>query len=298
MPAESSSQIAPGIGDLLVVAQTFASGRVGLLAVLATIPDPRKPRGVRHRLAVVLGLAVCAVLAGARSYVAIAEWAADADAATLAALEAGAVVACESTFRRTLQRLDAGAFDDAVGAWTQTRSRPGPGGRRLVAVDGKTLRGSAHDGEPGRHLLAALDHTHGVVLGQVDVEAKTNEIPRISTLMDRVDLADAVVTADALSRTRDNASYGERAVMPLRDGDALVGGRALFMTTRARSVPFAGTGWKRSTPTGPWTMPSSPSSVVIPLSTATRTSFCWTVRSCAACWNSSWTRRAGTRRPL
>jgi predicted transposase YbfD/YdcC len=207
MPAESSSQIAPGIGDLLVVARTFASDRVGLLSVLAKIPDPRKPRGVRHRLAVVLGLAVCAVLAGARSYVAIAEWAADADAATLAELDAGGVVASESTFRRTLQRLDASVFDDAVGAWTQIRTRPGPGRRRLIAVDGKTLRGSAQDGQPGRHLLAALDHTHGVVLGQVDVEAKTNEIPMFSTLLDRIDLADAVVTADAMHAQRGHADY-------------------------------------------------------------------------------------------
>lgn len=207
MPAESSSQIAAGIGDLVVVAQTFASDRVGLLSVLAKIPDPRKPRGVRHRLAVVLGLAVCAVLAGARSYVAIAEWAADADEATLDELEAGEVVASESTFRRTLQRLDAAAFDDAIGAWAQTHSRPGPRRRRVIAVDGKTLRGSGQDGQPARHLLAALDHAHGVVLGQVDVEAKTNEIPMFSTLLDRIDLAGAVVTADAMHAQRGHADY-------------------------------------------------------------------------------------------
>lgn len=175
--------------------------------MLAKIPDPRKPRGVRHRLAVVLGLAVCAVLAGARSYVAIAEWAADADEATLDELEAGEVVASESTFRRTLQRLDAAAFDDAIGAWAQTHSRPGPRRRRVIAVDGKTLRGSGQDGQPARHLLAALDHAHGVVLGQVDVEAKTNEIPMFSTLLDRIDLAGAVVTADAMHAQRGHADY-------------------------------------------------------------------------------------------
>jgi len=207
MPAESSSQIAPGIGDLLAVGQSFASDRVDLLSVLAQIPDPRKPRGIRHRMAAVLGLAVCAVLAGARSYVAIAEWAADADEATLDELDAGEVVASESTFRRTLQRLDAAAFDDAVGAWSQTRSSPGPGQRRVIAVDGKTLRGSGQDGQPARHLLAALDHTHGVVLGQVDVEAKTNEIPMFSTLLDRIDLAGAVVTADAMHAQRGHADY-------------------------------------------------------------------------------------------
>jgi hypothetical protein len=62
----------------------------------------------------VLGLVVCAVLAGDRSYVAIAEWAADADETTLAELGAGAAAPCESAFRRTLQNLDADALDDGV----------------------------------------------------------------------------------------------------------------------------------------------------------------------------------------
>jgi predicted transposase YbfD/YdcC len=74
-------------------------------------------------------------------------------------------------------------------------------------VDGKALRGSGTAGGPGRHLLAALDHDHGVVLGQADVEAKTNEIPVFSTLLDRIDLAGAVVTADALHAQRAHAGY-------------------------------------------------------------------------------------------
>jgi hypothetical protein len=53
----------------------------------------------------------------------------------------------EFTFRRTLQRLDADAFDDLPGQWAAQRTAPGPGGRRVVAVDGKTLRGSGHGGE-------------------------------------------------------------------------------------------------------------------------------------------------------
>ena len=65
-------------------------------------------------------------------------------------------------------------------------------------MDGKTLRGSGIADGPGRHLLAALDHEHGVVLSQADVEAKTNEIPMFATLLDIIDLAGTVVTADAL----------------------------------------------------------------------------------------------------
>jgi hypothetical protein len=66
---------------------------------------------------VILGLAMCAVQSGARSFTAIAEWAADADQAALAGLGITGAVPCESTFRRVLQSLDADALDDAAGAW-------------------------------------------------------------------------------------------------------------------------------------------------------------------------------------
>jgi predicted transposase YbfD/YdcC len=207
MPAAPSSLTDPAIGQLLTAAQALDGKRAGLLPVLASIPDPRARRGVRHQLAVILGLALCAVVAGARSFTAIAEWAADADQGTRDALGVSGVVPCESTFRRTLQNLDADALDDAAGGWAQQRTAPARGTRRVIAVDGKTLRGSAVAGQPGRHLLAALDHGRGVVLGQVDVEAKTNEIPLFATLLDRVDLAGAVVTADALHAQRAHAGY-------------------------------------------------------------------------------------------
>jgi predicted transposase YbfD/YdcC len=198
MPAAPSSLTDPAISQLLTAAQALSSERGRLLAALAAVPDPRARRGVRHRLAAILSLALCAVLAGARSFTAIAEWAADADQATLDAFGVTGVVPCESTFRRTLQHLDADALDDAAGAWVQQRTVPAPGARRMIAVDGKTLRGSGLAGGPGRHLLAALDHAHGAVLGQVDVQAKTNEIPMFATLLDHVSVAGAVVTADAM----------------------------------------------------------------------------------------------------
>jgi DDE_Tnp_1-associated len=80
--------------------------------------------GVRHRLAAILGLALYAVLAGARSFMAIAEWAADADQVTRDGLGITGVVPCESTFRRTLQALDADALNEAAGGWPGS-ARPG-----------------------------------------------------------------------------------------------------------------------------------------------------------------------------
>ena len=79
MPAASSSPVDPVFCHLFAAADGLDGDRATVLSVLAAVADPRARRGVRHRLAVILALAVCAVLAGARSFTAIAEWAADTD---------------------------------------------------------------------------------------------------------------------------------------------------------------------------------------------------------------------------
>ena len=224
MPAPPSSPVDPALGHLVQLAAGAAGEQPGLLRVLARVADPRHRRGVRHQLAGILGLALCAVVAGARSFTAIAEWAADADGQTLHVLGVIGAVPSESTFRRTLQRLDADAFDDLAGAWAQQATAPGPGQRRLIAVDGKTLRGSACGGDPGDHLLAALDHVHGAVLGQVEAGAKTNEIPMFPLLLDRIDIAGAVITADAMHAQRGHAT-------------CLAGRGAHFLLTVKRNQP-------------------------------------------------------------
>ncbi len=180
-----------------------------LRTVLAGVVDPRARRGVRHGLVTVLAAAVCAVQAGARSYVAIAEWVADLPAEVAAAL--GVVRApCESTIRRVVQSVDADRFDRAIGTWIQNRCAGlTPGGRRrVIAVDGKAVRGARARGDGrARHLLGAVDHHARVVLGQVDVDGKTNEITRFAPLLDTIDIAGAVVTADALHTQREHVDY-------------------------------------------------------------------------------------------
>jgi DDE_Tnp_1-associated len=127
VPAPPSSPIDPAVGHLADLAEDAGADPHGLLGALAGVVDPQHRRGVRHRLAVILGLTVCAVLAGARSFTAIAEWAADADEETLARLGVTGVVPSESTFRRVLQRLDADAFDHLARRWAARRTTPGQG---------------------------------------------------------------------------------------------------------------------------------------------------------------------------
>ena len=178
-----------------------------LLTVLRGVPDPRDPRGVRYPLAGVLAVAVCAVLTGARSFVAIGEWALDLTAEQLVGLGLDRPPV-ESTMRKLFARLDAAALDRqlAVLAWCRTRQ---VAGRRVIAIDGKTLRGARSAAAAAPHLVAALDHATGVVLGQNQVETKSNEIPAVRDLLagfDPADLHRCVVTVDAMHTQDDTAA--------------------------------------------------------------------------------------------
>ena len=78
---------------------------------------------------------------------------------------------------------------------------------RALAIDGKTLRGSADADAKAVHLMAALLHDEAVVTAQVAVPGKTNEIPCAKVLLDPLDLSGAVVTADALHTQHETARY-------------------------------------------------------------------------------------------
>ncbi|MEW2467968.1 ISAs1 family transposase [Streptomyces sp. NPDC046994] len=146
-----------------------------LVEVLGRIPDPRRRRGVRHPVAALIAVAVCAVTAGARGFTAIGEWACDAGAAALTrlGLERGSVD--ESTLRRLFARLDADRLDALLGAWAAMRCAR-VAVRRVIAIDGKTVRGARDADASAPHLVAALAHGSGAVLGQVAVREKSNEI--------------------------------------------------------------------------------------------------------------------------
>jgi len=150
--------------------------RSSLVAALNAVPDGRDCRGIVHALTSVLATAV-------------AEWAADAPQQVSAELGVfrdpftGVRRAPdESTFRRILAGVDADALDEVVGRWVLA-SRPGTTpGRRVYSVDGKTLRGGGPAGAQV-YLLAVLDQHTGTVLGQVDVDGKTNELTRFQPLL-------------------------------------------------------------------------------------------------------------------
>lgn len=185
-----------------------------LLEYMGDVPDPRRRCGVRHRLAVVLAFAVAAVMAQADSVTAIAEWAGDVPGEALQALGArrdrlGRLVPPSlSTFRRVLRKLDGQALAAAFGAWLTAQVLAGLDTAPLViALDGKTVRGAKGKDGKAPHLLSAMVTGARAVIAQKDVDAKTNEITQVRPLLDDLDIAGALVTADALHVQKDTARY-------------------------------------------------------------------------------------------
>lgn len=164
-----------------------------------------------------LALTACAVLAGATSLLAIGEWIADTPPQLLEHLGTRPdpllprrCLPTESTVRRLLARIDGDALDRAIGRWVADRHPAGSATTALrgLAVDGKSLRGAAKSKGRKIHLLAAVEHASGLVLAQLDVGDKTNEITCFQPLLDIVaELAGAVVTSDALHTQREHAEY-------------------------------------------------------------------------------------------
>jgi hypothetical protein len=155
MPAQSAtfavlSSTVATVDDLHVDAADCSR----LLELLGLVPDPRKRRGVRHSVAAVLAIAAAAVLAGARSVLAIGEWAAEAPQVVLAALGArqhpvtGQFTAAHlDTFRRVLRLVDADSVDTAIGWFLAERA--GIGEPRTDPTTGSPTTTAAAPPAPG-----------------------------------------------------------------------------------------------------------------------------------------------------
>lgn len=191
-------------------------GEGGLVSRLETITDHRKARGTRHSLASILALATAATLAGARSVTAIGEYSADCPQEVLGRLGAKYhpdkrryIAPSDETFRRALGKVDTDRLDAVVGSWLFDQVRAGNLEEKTVvlALDGKSMRGALRADGKAVHLFAAMVHGTGVVIGQEEVDEKSNEITAFRPLLENLDIKGALVTADAMHTQRDHAHF-------------------------------------------------------------------------------------------
>jgi len=175
-----------------------------LAEALAAIPDARRQHRRVHELVPLLELAVAAILCGARSLYAIAQWgrerlADDPDLLESLGLAPGRSP-CVATLHRVFKSLDVAAFEAAVGGWL---ARYAVEPDDPLSVDGKTLRGIHGEEIPGVHLVSAYAGRAGAVLAQIAAPGKGQELAAAKEVLQQVPVAGRVVIGDALLTQRE-----------------------------------------------------------------------------------------------
>lgn len=184
------------------------------------LKDPRR-HNVRHLFSDILTIAILAVMSKADDWQDIHEYAASNEPWLRTFLTLPKGIPGPDTFRRVFARIDPAAFEQCFQAWTGALSECTEG--RFIALDGKTVRRSFEHSwnKQGLHLVSAWSDENHLVLGQLAVEKKENEIVAIPKLLDLLNVKGAIVTIDAMGCQKDIAQKiregGGHYVLALKD---------------------------------------------------------------------------------
>ena len=209
----------------------------------ASLTDPRADRGQEHLLGDIVTIALCAVLCGADGWVAVETFgrAKAAWLGTFLALPGG--IPSHDTFGRVFARLDPGEFRRCFLAWVRAVVPDTVG--QVVALDGKTLR-RAHDranGQAALHMVSAWASGSRLVLGQLAVADKSNEITALPALLRLLDVAGATVTIDAMGCQTTIAAQivaqGADYALALKDNHPTLHQEVVATFAEARANAFA-----------------------------------------------------------
>jgi len=172
-----------------------------LMSVLHQIDDPRDARGVRYSLVTLLSLLILAKLAGEDGVKGMSEWVKLRGQALAGLLNlTRKTMPHQTTYERVLAELDAVELEQKIGQFFAQQQDD----NITISIDGKVLRGTIAVGETqGTHLLAAYVPQTGVVLMQIEVDCKANEMVAAPQLLSYLDLTGCVVTGDAMFTQRD-----------------------------------------------------------------------------------------------
>lgn len=175
---------------------------LSVIAIFRDLPDPRINRRKLHNLEDIMTIAILAVLSGADHWTEIEEYGRSKQSWLGTFLELPNGIPSHDTFGRVFAVLDPAAFRESFARWIEAmRTRlVRVSTERQVAIDGKTSRRTASRaaGLGPLHMVSAWSVEHGVVLGQVATDVKSNEITAIPKLLDLINVEGCVVTIDAL----------------------------------------------------------------------------------------------------
>ena len=164
----------------------------------ATLPDPRMDRTKLHKLADIMTIAICSVLCMGDNFVEMEDFgkAKEAWLSTFLTLANG--IPSHDTFNRVFRALDPEAFEKCFVSWVNSLRETIS--KEIVAIDGKTVRRSFDNasGQSAIHIVGAWARENELVLGQVAVDDKSNEITAIPKLLRLLDLEGCIVTIDAM----------------------------------------------------------------------------------------------------
>jgi hypothetical protein len=165
------------------------------------VPDPRRQcKNLRHPLVDVLVLGFCGVLCGCEDFVEIEACGRSKEDFFRRFLELPHGIPSHDTFRRVFQAICPQALQHCLIHWLQgVRQTAGPADGAVIAIDGKALRRTFDRGRGlgALHVVSAWATANGLTLGQVAVDAESNEVTAIPHLIELLDLKDCVVTIDA-----------------------------------------------------------------------------------------------------
>jgi len=194
---------------------------ISLIVSFQDLPDPRVAGRCDHKLIDIIVITVCAVIAGAETWVDVEQFGEAKQDWLKSFLELPGGIPSHDTFGRFFAALDAEAFQAAFTHWVEGVFRVSKG--QVIAIDGKSLRRS-HDRSVGKdaiHMVNAWATHNGIALGQWKTDAKSNEITAIPPLLRQLNVAGCIVTVDAMGAQTEIARTirGEKADYVLRVKD-------------------------------------------------------------------------------
>jgi predicted transposase YbfD/YdcC len=176
------------------------SDPLSLFRQFEVVEDPRIDRHKRYPLLNILVFTFVSILSDQQSWYEIHAFSLENLNWFAQYIDVSSGVPSHDTFRRVFSLLDPVQLEDVIVAWAEeTRVRKGSTQRRVIALDGKALRGVAWKmNQMQLYILNAWDATTNTFLGQMTIDSKTNEITAAPELLNKLNLKGAVVTVDAL----------------------------------------------------------------------------------------------------